>query len=66
MGLNGSLFWISSWCMLDSLELAKTVKQKQSSQQRGAEGSQVAVLAAWLGEVFIDYAELSAQHQSKS
>lgn len=45
-----------SWCML---ELAKTVKQKQSSQKQVAEGSQVAFLAARLGEVFIDYAELT-------
>lgn len=37
-----------SWCML---ELAKTVKQKQSSQKQVAEGSQ--------SEVFIDYAELT-------
>lgn len=47
--------------LLHSLEPAKTAKQKQSSQKRVAEGSQILFSA-----VFTDYAELPAQDQSKS
>ena len=75
MGLNRSPVWMPSWSTQNSHDPAKTVKQQQSSEKQVTEGSQVAFaflfflfffLAAVLGEVFIDYAELSAQHQSNS